>query len=47
MNKKKLYQRFSKDYNLPINIFDEEIFEYYKVLYKIFFHLMLWIVLLI
>ena len=37
MNKKKLYQRFSKDYNLPINIFDEEIFEYYKVLYKDFF----------
>jgi hypothetical protein len=37
MNKKKLYQRFSKDYNLPINIFDEEYFEYYKILYKDFF----------
>lgn len=37
MNKKKLYQRFSKDYNLPINIFDEEIFSYYRELYKEFF----------
>ena len=23
MNSKKFYQRFAKDYNLPINVFDE------------------------
>jgi hypothetical protein len=36
-NKKKFLQRFSKDYNLPINVFDEEMFEYYIELYKDFF----------
>ena len=28
--------RFSKDYNLPINIFNEEMFSYYRELYKDF-----------
>lgn len=32
----KLRQRFVKDYNLPINIFDEEMFNYYKELYDFF-----------
>lgn len=36
-NKKKFLQRFAKDYNLPINVFDEEMFEYYKNLYGDFF----------
>ena len=36
-NRKKFLQRFAKDYNLPINVFDEEMFEYYKELYKDFF----------
>lgn len=30
------YLRFTKDYNLPINIFDEEMFNYYRTLYKDF-----------
>lgn len=33
---KALRKRFAKDYNLPINIFDEEIFNYYKELYDFF-----------
>lgn len=33
-NKKNL--RFTKDYNLPINIFNEEMFSYYRDLYKEF-----------
>ena len=33
---KKLRQRFVKDYNLPINVFDEELFNYYKELYDFF-----------
>lgn len=33
---KKLRQRFVKDYNLPINIFEEKYFEYYKDLYPFF-----------
>lgn len=33
---KKLRQRFVKDYNLPINIFDEKYFEYYRQLYPFF-----------
>ena len=32
----KLIQRFVKDYNLPINIFDEELFSYYMTTYKNF-----------
>ena len=32
----KKYLRFSKDYNLPINIFNEEMFSYYRKLYKDF-----------
>jgi hypothetical protein len=36
-NKKKFLQRFVKDYNLPINVFDEDLFEYYKDLYADFF----------
>ena len=36
-NIKKFLQRFAKDYNLPINVFDEEMFEYYKDLYGDFF----------
>ena len=33
---KKLRQRFAKDYNLPINIFAEKYFEYYRQLYSFF-----------
>lgn len=33
---KKLRQRFVKDYNLPINIFEEKYFEYYRNLYPFF-----------
>ena len=33
---KKLRQRFCKDYNLPINIYEEKYFEYYKYLYPFF-----------
>ena len=36
MNSKKFYQRFAKDYNLPINVFDEDMFKYYKRLYDFF-----------
>ena len=36
MNSKKFYQRFAKDYNLPINVFDEDMFNYYKRLYDFF-----------
>lgn len=36
MNDTKLIQRFVKDYNLPINIFDEKVFEYYSNLYDFF-----------
>lgn len=36
MNNTKLIQRFVKDYNLPINIFDEKVFEYYSNLYDFF-----------
>lgn len=32
----KKYLRFTKDYNLPINIFNEEMFSYYRELYKDF-----------
>lgn len=32
----KLKQRFVKDYNLPINVFDDELFNYYKELYDFF-----------
>ena len=32
--KERLNQRFAKDFNLPISIFDEEMFEYYHELYK-------------
>lgn len=35
-NSKRLMQRFTKDYNLPINVFNEEMFEYYKNLYDFF-----------
>ena len=35
-NNKKLRQRFSKDFNLPINIFDEKYFNYYSRLYDFF-----------
>ena len=28
MNSKKFYQRFAKDYNLPINVFDEDMFKF-------------------
>lgn len=34
--KERLNQRFAKDFNLPINIFNEEMFEYYHNLYKDF-----------
>jgi hypothetical protein len=37
INKKKFLQRFAKDYNLPINVFDEKMFDYYKDLYGDFF----------
>lgn len=33
---KKLMQRFCKDYNLPINVFNEEMFSYYMELYDFF-----------
>ncbi len=33
---KKLMQRFCKDYNLPINVFNEEMFSYYSELYDFF-----------
>ena len=33
---KKLRQRFAKDYNLPINIFDKKYFDYYRQLYDFF-----------
>ena len=33
---KKLMQRFCKDYNLPINVFNEEMFSYYAELYDFF-----------
>ena len=33
---KKLRQRFVKDYSLPINIFEEKYFEYYRSLYPFF-----------
>lgn len=36
MNYKRLRQRFCKDYNLPINIFDDLIFQYYTELYDFF-----------
>ena len=36
-NINKFYQRFVKDYNLPINVFDEEMFKYYMKLYGDFF----------
>ena len=35
-NIKKFRQRFVKDYNLPINIFDDNLFEYYIRLYDFF-----------
>ena len=35
-NIKKLRQRFVKDYNLPINIFSDDLFEYYMNLYHFF-----------
>jgi hypothetical protein len=30
------YIRFTKDYNLPINLFNDEMFDYYRTLYKDF-----------
>lgn len=36
MENNKLRQRFVKDYNLPINVFDEELFNYYMDLYDFF-----------
>lgn len=36
-NNKKFFQRFCKDYNLPINVFEDSIFHYYMDLYKDFF----------
>ena len=38
---RKLVQRFVKDYNLPINLFDDWHFEYYAGLYD-FFPLKAW-----
>lgn len=35
-NREKLRQRFAKDYNLPINIFTEDMFAYYAHLYDFF-----------
>lgn len=35
-NYKKMIQRFVKDYNLPINIYDKEMIEYYMGLYDFF-----------
>ena len=37
-NIKKLRQRFVKDYNLPINVFDDTLFEYYMDTYDTFPH---------
>lgn len=36
MENNKLRQRFVKDYNLPINVFDEKLFNYYMGLYDFF-----------
>lgn len=36
-NNKKFFQRFCKDYNLPINVFEDSMFHYYMDLYKDFF----------
>lgn len=36
MENNKLRQRFVKDYNLPINVFDEKLFNYYIELYDFF-----------
>lgn len=36
MENNKLRQRFVKDYNLPINVFDERLFNYYVGLYDFF-----------
>lgn len=36
MENNKLRQRFVKDYNLPINVFDEKLFNYYISLYDFF-----------
>ena len=36
MENNKLRLRFVKDYNLPINVFDEEMFKYYTELYDFF-----------
>ena len=36
MENNKLKQRFVKDYNLPINVFDERLFNYYIELYDFF-----------
>lgn len=36
MENNKLRQRFVKDYNLPINVFDEKLFNYYTNLYDFF-----------
>lgn len=36
MENTKLRQRFVKDYNLPINVFDEKLFNYYIELYDFF-----------
>ncbi len=36
MENNKLRQRFVKDYNLPINVFDTELFNYYMELYDFF-----------
>lgn len=35
-NKKLLRQRFCKDYNLPINVYGDEVFQYYMDLYDFF-----------
>ena len=32
-SKERINQRFAKDFNLPINIFNEDMFEYYQTLY--------------
>ncbi len=32
--KERINQRFSKDFNLPINIFNDDMFEYYHTIYK-------------
>ena len=36
MSNKAKYLRFTKDYSLPINIFNDELFSYYRELYKDF-----------